>query len=100
MCICKIRIVDNKWLLHWELVESSDGKEGIRTLCRAENFIPYHEAVQNLCSTEIRSVVSQLFGEEAKLFKEKINFKLPGGSGFACHQDSPAYIGIVANIFI
>jgi hypothetical protein len=26
------------------------------------------------------------------LFKEKINFKLPGGSGFTPHQDSPAYI--------
>lgn len=28
------------------------------------------------------------------LFKEKINFKLPGGGGFLAHQDSVAYIGL------
>ena len=33
--------------------------------------------------------VSQLMGEPAILFKEKINFKLSGGSGFAAHQDAP-----------
>src|SRR5262249_30240833 len=26
------------------------------------------------------------------LFKDKINFKLPGGAGFAPHQDAPAYV--------
>jgi len=82
---------DNKWLLHWELVGEG---EGTRTLCRAENFVNYHEAVRNLCTHKIKSVVSQLFYTEANLFKEKINFKLPGGSGFAAHQDSPAYIGM------
>ena len=35
--------------------------------------------------------VSELMGERAMLFKEKINFKLPGGSGFAAHQDAPAF---------
>jgi ectoine hydroxylase-related dioxygenase (phytanoyl-CoA dioxygenase family) len=29
-------------------------------------------------------------GEEAVLFKEKINFKMPGGGGFEPHQDSQA----------
>ena len=31
-------------------------------------------------------VVSDLFDEPAVLFKEKINFKLPGGGGFLAHQ--------------
>lgn len=31
-------------------------------------------------------------GERAVLFKEKINFKYPGGAGFTAHQDAPAYI--------
>jgi ectoine hydroxylase-related dioxygenase (phytanoyl-CoA dioxygenase family) len=31
--------------------------------------------------------VAELFGEPAVLFKEKINFKLPGGGGFTPHQD-------------
>ena len=36
-------------------------------------------------------MASELFGEEAVLFKEKINFKLPGGGPFREHQDSPAW---------
>ena len=34
--------------------------------------------------------VGQLFGELAVLFKDKINFKLPGGDGFKAHQDVQA----------
>lgn len=30
-------------------------------------------------------------GDSATLFKEKINFKLPGGAGFTAHQDAPAF---------
>lgn len=36
-------------------------------------------------------VLAQLFGEPAVLFKEKINYKHPGGAGFAPHQDATAY---------
>lgn len=38
---------ENKWLLHWELVE--DGGTATRTLCRAENFVNYHENLHELC---------------------------------------------------
>src|SRR4029450_6453317 len=31
-------------------------------------------------------------GEPVVLFKDKVNFKLPGGAGFAPHQDAPAYV--------
>jgi ectoine hydroxylase-related dioxygenase (phytanoyl-CoA dioxygenase family) len=34
---------------------------------------------------------SALLGEPAVLYKEKINYKLPGGAGYAPHQDAPAY---------
>ncbi len=37
-----------------------------------------------------RTVVLR-FSEPAVLFKEKINYKLPGGDGFAPHQDAPAF---------
>lgn len=39
----------------------------------------------------IADVLAELFGEPAVLFKEKINYKLPGGAGFAPHQDAAAY---------
>jgi ectoine hydroxylase-related dioxygenase (phytanoyl-CoA dioxygenase family) len=38
----------------------------------------------------MQQAVSELFGEEAVLFKDKINFKLPGGDGFKEHQDVQA----------
>jgi hypothetical protein len=80
----------NKWLIHYELASSSDTK----IMCRAENFLAYHDKLSELCQTLIQDIVSQLFKEAAVLFKEKINFKLVGGAGFAAHQDTPAYIGL------
>jgi 2-aminoethylphosphonate dioxygenase len=79
---------EKKWLLHWEKM---DGAPGGKQLCRVENFVDYHEQMGSLCRGALKNLCSQAFGEEAALFKEKINFKLPGGAGFAAHQDSPAY---------
>ena len=36
-------------------------------------------------------ILGELFGDEPVLFKEKINYKQPGGGGFAPHQDAAAY---------
>ena len=44
--------------------------------------------------------VSELFGEPAVLFKDKINFKLPGGDGFAAHQDAQAGWDVYAPLHI
>lgn len=73
--------------------------DGGRILCRIENFVPYHEGFNSLTTTRrMQQAVSELFGEEAVLFKDKINFKLPGGDGFKEHQDVQAgwdeYAGI------
>jgi len=37
------------------------------------------------------SIAGALLGEPAVLYKEKINYKLAGGAGYAPHQDAPAY---------
>src|SRR6185295_5566372 len=44
-----------------------------------------------LQASPLGAVLEQLMGEPAVLYKEKINFKLPGGAGFAPHQDAPAF---------
>ena len=76
-----------KWMKYFE-----SGSEGDRQLCRVENFVPYHPAFAALFSApEIMEVLKNLMGEPAILFKEKINFKLPGGAGFGAHQDAPAF---------
>jgi len=76
-----------RWMKYFERTPADD-----RLLCRIENFIPFHAGFDALLrGPEILARVSQLMGEQSVLFKEKINFKLPGGSGFAAHQDAPAF---------
>lgn len=61
-------------------------------LTRTENFLPYHDGLRDVLTIgTLIEAVSQLFGETAVVFKEKINYKLPGGAGFAPHQDAKAY---------
>lgn len=87
--ISQLNEPSNKCLFHYELNSLQQ-----RQLCRCENFINYHSSFGYLVKVLLQSIVSQLFHEEAILFKEKINFKLPNGAGFAAHQDSNAYIGL------
>ena len=44
-----------------------------------------------LCSGALVEVASALLGEPAVLYKEKVNYKQPGGAGYSPHQDAPAY---------
>jgi len=76
---------------HMVYYEDSLKRPRRRVVQRIENFAPYHESFRVLL-TEGRMIgaVSELLGEPAVLFKEKINFKQPGGSGFAPHQDIQA----------
>lgn len=61
-------------------------------LCRSEDFTPTHDGLRSLLTTGIiRDVTSALLGEPAVLYKEKVNYKLVGGAGYAPHQDAPAY---------
>ena len=59
---------------------------------RSENFVPYHTNMKAIVTTgKVLDVVSELMTEPAVLYKEKINYKYPGGGGYAAHQDAPAY---------
>lgn len=61
-------------------------------LCRTENFVPFHDGLRDMLTRgELLDTASMLLGERAVLYKEKINYKLVGGAGFAPHQDAPAY---------
>lgn len=76
----------DQWLHHRE-----ETPFGIR-LSRTENFVPYHDGMCRLLTGgSVLEVLSQLMGEPAVLYKEKINYKYPGGGGYAPHQDAPAY---------
>ena len=62
-----------------------------RIINRIENYCPYHDGFDTLARhSRLTDFVDRLFGEASVLFKDKINFKMPGGDGFAPHQDVQA----------
>jgi len=61
-------------------------------LARTERFIVGHEGLRNLLTTgPVIDAIAQLLGEPAVLFKDKVNYKYPGGGSFVAHQDAAAY---------
>lgn len=81
------------WLHHRELTD--DGP----ALCRSENFTPFHDGLRRLLTGgSMVEVASALLGEPAVLYKEKINYKLAGGAGYAPHQDAPAYVVVDTHV--
>ncbi len=77
---------EDKWLHHYESTPTGP------RLSRSENFVPYHTNLRTTVTTgKVCEVVSELMEEPAVLYKEKINYKYPGGGGYAAHQDAPAY---------
>lgn len=60
-------------------------------ICRAEDFVtPTFDAFLSI-PKKVAEVMKSLFGEEYIVFKDKLNFKWPGGGAFPPHQDFPAY---------
>ncbi len=77
---------DGEWMHHRELTGSGPA------LCRTENLVPFHEGLRDLLTAgPMLDVASALLGEQAVLYKEKVNYKLVGGAGYSPHQDAPAY---------
>ncbi|MCP3917707.1 MAG: phytanoyl-CoA dioxygenase family protein [bacterium] len=74
------------YMMYFE--ETLDGR---RVLNRLEDFVPYHAGFERLAHEGwVSAMLERLLGERAVLFKDKINFKLPGGGGFEAHQDVQA----------
>ncbi len=74
------------WLHHREMTDAGP------RLCRSENLVPFHQGLRALLTTgSLVETAGALLGEPAVLYKEKINYKLAGGAGYAPHQDAPAY---------
>ncbi|MEE8515119.1 MAG: phytanoyl-CoA dioxygenase family protein [Alphaproteobacteria bacterium] len=87
-----------KYMMYFEDSKLTPGK---RMLNRIENFIPYHQDLADLLLGDAMiGRVSELFGEPAVLFKEKVNFKMSGGEGFEPHQDVQAGWEDYASLFI
>lgn len=67
-------------------------KNNKHQVCRIEDYInPTLSAGYLRHADKVREFLNVLFDEPYALFKEKINFKWPGGGAFPPHQDYPAY---------
>jgi hypothetical protein len=72
-----------------------------RVIQRIEDFCPHHRGFDALVrGGRLQRAVEQLLGGPAVLFKDKINFKMPGGDGFAPHQDQQAGWSAYAPLFV
>jgi 2-aminoethylphosphonate dioxygenase len=84
----------------WVYREDSLISPGERVIQRIENFCPFHEPFDRLIRRgSLLRWIEGLIGEPAVLFKEKINFKAPGGSAFKLHQDQQAGWSTYAPLF-
>lgn len=90
--------VPGKYMMYFE---NSLHQAEKRLLSRIENFCPYHQGFAELIKgPTMLGAVAELFQQSAVLFKDKINFKLPGGSGFEAHQDVQAGWDAYASLYI
>ena len=72
-----------------------------RVVQRIENFCPFHRGFDALVRHgRLVDWSGALLRERAVLFKEKINFKMPGAPGFKAHQDQQAGWSRYAPIFL
>jgi ectoine hydroxylase-related dioxygenase (phytanoyl-CoA dioxygenase family) len=77
---------DGPGLHHFEQTDAG------AVLARSEDFVADSDVLRSLiCTGTIVEIIGDLLGEPGVLFKEKINYKQPGGGGFAPHQDATAY---------
>jgi hypothetical protein len=63
-------------------------------ICRTENVSVCHEGVASLVTGSLRAVAQEALGSPAADFKDKLNYKQPGGAGYRPHQDAVAYPGV------
>jgi hypothetical protein len=84
---------------HWVYHEKSLLDSDTSLINRIENMTPFHDGFRELAKV-LEKPVGQLLGEDAVLFKDKINFKGPGGDGFKPHQDLQAGWENYASYFV
>ena len=86
---------------HWVYHESSLTAFDRRLIQRIENFCPYHSGFDRFVREgTLAAWTGSLMGGPVVLFKDKINLKMPGGSGFAAHQDQQAGWDAYASVFV
>ena len=74
-----------KWMTYYEK------RNDLKQKSRVEYFTNYDTSLKYFLNSQITSLVNFIYEDKMNLFKDKINWKLPNGSGFRAHQDYPAW---------
>ena len=77
--------VKNSYMKYYE--NTSNG----RVLSRVENFYKTDLEFEKFINLKINHLVNEIYGEPMEIFKDKINWKQPGGGAFKPHQDYGAW---------
>lgn len=94
----KEKIMMNKVYKYYE---NHIKKKNKQILVRIENFLKKDRNLTKLINNKkIKKILKNLFNERAVIFKEKINYKLPGCRQDKLHQDSQAGWGKYSKKFI
>ena len=89
--------VPGEHMVYWE-TSLKDPAAKVRQ--RIEDFCPVHAGFDGLVHGRLQAASAELLGGPAVLFKDKINFKEPGGAGFEPHQDQQAGWSAFAPMFV
>jgi 2-aminoethylphosphonate dioxygenase len=86
---------------HWIYRQPSLLDPARKVVQRVENFCPHHDGFDALARrSRLTRAVEQVLAGPVALFKEKINYKEPGGAGFKLHQDQQAGWSRYAPLFV
>ena len=86
---------------HWVYHEESLIEPKRWVIQRIENFCPFHAGFDAAVREgALTRWTAALLGGPVVLFKDKVNFKMPGAPGFKAHQDQQAGWSRYAPIFV
>jgi len=71
-----------KWMIYFETGKKKS---------RIENFVKYESTIREFLYNRVVPTLNTISNDNMVLFKDKLNWKLPGGKGFKAHQDHPAW---------
>jgi len=84
-CLCVLCV----WCQYYE--KNRHNPSGPKIVSRIENFTAHNPGLDFLLTGEkLPAMCTDLFAEPSIMYKEKVNYKLPGSDGFAPHQDVAA----------
>lgn len=91
--------VKNSYMKYFE---SSSENKNSKILARIENFIhqPDLKKLKKLVDNEVTPILEEVLESRTVMFKDKMNWKLPGGGSFKPHQDFEAWNDFTPNTFV